>query len=62
VHHGDAALIMRGFLRRCRQLLSEQEVQSRAADAATVNVEAHYQWISGTMANFMDRYVALCVF
>jgi hypothetical protein len=44
-----------GFLRRCRQLLSEQEVQSRAADAATVNVEAHYQWISGTMANFMDR-------
>lgn len=43
--------------RRVRQLLGEQEVQSRAADAARANVEAHYSWISTVMSAFMERWV-----
>lgn len=38
-----------------RQLLSEQEVQARAADAARANVEAHYAYILDAAAGFVDR-------
>ncbi|GBF99515.1 hypothetical protein Rsub_11949 [Raphidocelis subcapitata] len=41
----------------CRQLLSEQEVQARAADAARANVEGHYAYICGVYQGFVDRYV-----
>jgi hypothetical protein len=41
--------------RRCRQLLSEQEVQARAADAARANVEAHYQHLLTAFQAFMDK-------
>lgn len=43
-------------LQSCRQLLSEQEVQARAADAARANVEAHYKYICSAYQEFMDRY------
>lgn len=42
----------------CRQLLSEQEVQARAADAARANVEAHYLYILSTHRSFMERFGA----
>ncbi|KAI8470000.1 MAG: hypothetical protein J3K34DRAFT_521683 [Monoraphidium minutum] len=41
----------------CRQLLSEQEVQARAADAARANVEGHYTYICALYQGFVDRYV-----
>ena len=44
-------------LARCRQLLSEQEVQARAADAARANVEAHYNYILTAYQNFLDKCV-----
>lgn len=62
-HVAKAAAYMEASLarlHRCRQLLSEQEVQSRAADAATVNVEAHYAFISTAMASFTSRYNQQC--
>jgi len=34
-------------LRVARQLLSEQEVSARAADAARANIESHYGFILG---------------
>eukprot|EP00891_Asterochloris_glomerata_P000620 jgi/Astpho2/620/fgenesh1_pg.00013_%23_39_t len=40
----------------CQQLVSEQEVQALAIDAARVNVEHHYQYICGSYGDFMDRY------
>lgn len=40
---------------RCRQLLSEQEVQARAADAARANVEAHYNYILNSYQTFLDK-------
>lgn len=43
------------LLRRCRQLLSEQEVQARAADAARANVEAHYNYILGSYQSFLGK-------
>ncbi|MEW5306673.1 MAG: hypothetical protein WDW36_009123 [Sanguina aurantia] len=43
-------------LLRCRQLLSEQEVQARAADAARANVDAHFSHIAGLYHGFMDRF------
>ncbi|GLI69495.1 hypothetical protein VaNZ11_014129 [Volvox africanus] len=43
-------------LQRCRQLLSEQEVQARAADAARANVEAHYNYILNSYQMFLDKY------
>ncbi len=46
------------LLFRCRQLLSEQEVQARAADAARANVEAHYSYIQASHQSFTDRYAA----
>ena len=42
-------------MHRCRQLLSEQEVQARAADAARANVESHYTYICNVYADFCDR-------
>ncbi|WIA42046.1 hypothetical protein OEZ86_009334 [Tetradesmus obliquus] len=45
-------------LHRCRQLMSEQEVQARAADAARANVESHYNYIASMYASFVDKYVA----
>ena len=48
-HHGLL------FPCRCRQLLSEQEVQARAADAARANVEAHYVYICGVYQDFLAR-------
>ncbi|GLC36258.1 hypothetical protein PLESTB_000603400 [Pleodorina starrii] len=45
-------------LQRCRQLLSEQEVQARAADAARANVEAHYNYILNSYQTFLDKYNA----
>ncbi|KAF8059682.1 ATG11 [Scenedesmus sp. PABB004] len=45
-------------LHRCRQLMSEQEVQARAADAARANVESHYTYIAAMYGGFVDRYVA----
>lgn len=46
---------------RCRQLLSEQEVQARAADAARANVEAHYHHILTSYHTFLDKWVLLVV-
>lgn len=40
---------------RCRQLMSEQEVQARAADAARANVESHYNYIASLYAAFVDK-------
>jgi hypothetical protein len=40
---------------RCRQLLSEQEVQARAADAARANVESHYNYIASIYTAFVDK-------
>jgi hypothetical protein len=40
---------------RCRQLVSEQEVQARAADAARANVELHYTHIFNNYSSFMTR-------
>ncbi|GIL74831.1 hypothetical protein Vretifemale_4634, partial [Volvox reticuliferus] len=45
-------------LQRCRQLLSEQEVQARAADAARANVEAHYNYILNSYQTFLAKYNA----
>ncbi|KXZ49649.1 hypothetical protein GPECTOR_20g506 [Gonium pectorale] len=45
-------------LQRCRQLLSEQEVQARAADAARANVEAHYGHILNSFNTFVEKYRA----
>jgi hypothetical protein len=42
---------------RCRQLLSEQEVQARAADAARANVESHFTYICNVYTDFCDRCV-----
>eukprot|EP00798_Chlamydomonas_sp_ICE-L_P008516 gene8516-4874_t len=44
-------------LQKGKQLLSEQEVQARAADAARANVEAHYTYISNSYAKFMRMYM-----
>ena len=43
------------FACRCRQLLSEQEVQARAADAARANVEAHYNYILSSYQSFLGK-------
>ncbi|GFR46208.1 hypothetical protein Agub_g7746 [Astrephomene gubernaculifera] len=45
-------------MQRCRQLLSEQEVQARAADAARANVEAHFNYILNSYQTFLDKYNA----
>lgn len=42
-------------MHRCRQLMSEQEVQARAADAARANVEAHYTYICNLYQDFVAR-------
>ena len=44
---------------RCRQLLSEQEVQARAADAARANVELHIAHLGTAYQSFLDRWGAL---
>lgn len=44
-------------VQRSRQLLSEQEVQARAADAARANVEGHYTYICTVYQEFKDRYM-----
>eukprot|EP00803_Ostreobium_quekettii_P003255 evm.model.scf_876.4 EVM.evm.TU.scf_876.4 scf_876:19566-22779(-) len=46
------------YLRRCQQLLSEQEVQSRAIDAARANVQTHFNAISRGFTEFLARYRA----
>uniref|UniRef100_A0A061QRQ6 Ubiquitin-like domain-containing protein n=1 Tax=Tetraselmis sp. GSL018 TaxID=582737 RepID=A0A061QRQ6_9CHLO len=45
--------------RCCKRLLSEQEVQSMAVDAARANAEVHYKYIRRVFFAFMDRYTAL---
>ncbi|KAA6421485.1 MAG: hypothetical protein FRX49_08429 [Trebouxia sp. A1-2] len=40
----------------CRQLLSEQEVQAMAIDAARMNVEHHYQYIARAFEEFIVTY------
>lgn len=45
-------------LHRARRLMSEQEVQARAADAARANVEAHYAYIAAAYGGFVDKFVA----
>lgn len=42
-------------LARARQLMSEAEVQARAADAARANVESHYNYIARLYASFLDK-------
>eukprot|EP00879_Flechtneria_rotunda_P005637 GHRR01005934.1.p1 GENE.GHRR01005934.1~~GHRR01005934.1.p1 ORF type:complete len:1224 (+),score=620.67 GHRR01005934.1:482-4153(+) len=44
-------------LNKCRQLMSEQEVQARAADAARANVESHFKYIAAIYVGFADKYV-----
>ena len=51
--HGSVCLKYRAM---CQQLVSEQEVQALAIDAARVNVEHHYQYICGSYGDFMDRW------
>ena len=51
-------MILPHLVCRCRQLLSEQEVQARATDAARANVEAHYAYITSAQQGFMGRYAA----
>lgn len=41
---------------RCRQLLSEQEVQARCADAARANVEEHYKHVLAQHGAFAGRW------
>ena len=50
--HGSVCL---KYSAMCQQLVSEQEVQALAIDAARVNVEHHYQYICGSYGDFMDR-------
>eukprot|EP00873_Tetraselmis_striata_P002870 jgi/Tetstr1/423134/TSEL_013903.t1 len=45
--------------RTCQRLLSEQEVQSMAIDAARANVEVHYSYICKVFSAFMEKYTAL---
>mmetsp|Transcript_12611 Transcript_12611/g.35442 ORF Transcript_12611/g.35442 Transcript_12611/m.35442 type:complete len:1100 (-) Transcript_12611:133-3432(-) len=45
--------------RLCKRLLSEQEVQRMAIDAARANVEVHYRYIRKAFASFMDKYTPL---
>lgn len=40
--------------RLAQQLLSEQEVQNMAADAARTNVEDHYKYIADSFNNFIS--------
>ncbi|CAD7705230.1 unnamed protein product [Ostreobium quekettii] len=44
------------YVQRCHQLLSEQEVQSRAIDAARANVQTHFNAISRAFTEFMAEY------
>eukprot|EP00967_Tisochrysis_lutea_P079930 scaffold109543_cov19-Tisochrysis_lutea.AAC.2 len=46
---------VRAEQQQCRQLVSEQEVQARAADAARANVELHYAHICHAYSSFMTR-------
>ncbi|GAX81462.1 hypothetical protein CEUSTIGMA_g8891.t1 [Chlamydomonas eustigma] len=43
---------------RCRQLLSEMEVQARAADSARSNVEIHLANLNSGYQSFLERYLA----